>query len=317
MKKMGLQKNIESVKERISPILEKIHRKMVESFNIDFTYFKDIRIINQSELINQLTQRMRNDLKEDGMIYTGTQWKQIRVALSKNQVHGFFGNFAFYNPKDEVLYMNEKMIANHPEKIIPVCTHELSEKLLSAYLSSSFEAPTPTLVKTYIEAQKTDGTQKLHEKLNIYIDTIFKTVFKEGFCEAIALQTLFNTDYETEVASLEKELQRGYAKCITLLFDIDDTRKIEAKAEKDQNRLCYDKGRFRAKDQEKLTKRILSIFQIIKVFSYYLGYPLAKAVLEKHGIEGIKLALEKHPPLKAEYFANPRSYQSELEEGIL
>jgi hypothetical protein len=45
-----------------------------------------------------------------------------------------------------------------------------------------------------------------------------------------------------------------------------------------------------------------------------LGYPLARAVLEKYGVKGVKLVLEKHPPLKAQYFANPQAYLTRLEK---
>jgi ABC-type Zn uptake system ZnuABC Zn-binding protein ZnuA len=45
-----------------------------------------------------------------------------------------------------------------------------------------------------------------------------------------------------------------------------------------------------------------------------LGYPLARAVLEKYGVKGVKLALEKHPPTKAQYFANPQAYLTQLEK---
>ncbi|MDI6905086.1 MAG: hypothetical protein QMD13_06315 [Candidatus Bathyarchaeia archaeon] len=313
MKNVNIQKDTESVKEQINQTLKKIHRKMVESFNISFTYFRDIKIINQSELLKQLTQRMRNDLKENGMIYSDIQWKQVCEILSKKQVTGFFENFAFYNPKDEVLYVNEKMITKYPEKIIPVCTHELSEKLLSTYLSSHLEAPTQALVKAYIEAKKTNNTKKFHELLNTYIDIIFKSVFKEGCCEAIALQTLRNMDYEIEVASLEKELQIGHSKCIDLLFDIDNARSGK-RIKKDQMRLQHDRRRVQAIDEEKLIKEVLRGSQIIKGLSYYLGYPLATAVLEKYGIKGVKLALEKHPPLKAQYFASPQAYLTQLEK---
>jgi hypothetical protein len=313
MKNANNQEDTESVKETINQTLKKIHKKMIESFNINFTYFRDIKIINQSELLKQLTQRMRNNLKKNGMVYGDTEWKQICEILSKNQMPGFFENFAFYNPKDEVLYVNEKMIRNHPEKIIPVGAHELSEKLLSTYLSPPLEAPIQALVKAYIEAKKTNDTNKLYELLDTYIDTIFKSVFKEGCCEAIALQTLRNMGYEIEVASLEKELQTGHSKCIALLFDIDNARRSGERIKKDQVRLHYDRRRVQAINEEKLVKGVLRSSQIIKGVSYYLGYPLAKVVLEKYGINGVKLALEEHPPLKAQYFANPRTCLTQLE----
>jgi hypothetical protein len=306
--------DIESTKERINETLKNIHRKMVESFNIDFAYFKDIKIIKQQELLKKLTQRMRNNLRKNGMTYSDTQWKQISETLSQNPVTGFFENFAFYNPKDEALYMNEKMIKNHPEKLIPVGTHELSEKLLSAYLSPPLEAPVQAVTKAYIENKKTNNTEKLYELLNTYIDTIFKSIFKEGCCEAIALQTLRSMDYETLVTSLERELQMGHSKCIDILFGIDNARRRGDRGKRDQVRSRYGRRRVQATDEEKLVKDVLRSAQVIKGVSYYLGYPLAKAVLEKHGIEGIKLVLEKCPPLRAQYFTNPQTYLAQLEK---
>jgi len=45
--------DIEPIKEQINQTLKNIHRKMVESFNINFTYFKDIKIIKQPELLKK------------------------------------------------------------------------------------------------------------------------------------------------------------------------------------------------------------------------------------------------------------------------
>jgi len=305
-KKTKVPSNPEETKEWINRTLKKIHKKMIKLFDVDFTYFSDIKIIKQSDILEQLTQRIQNDLKENGVLYSDIQWKQICESLSKNQVTGFFENFAFYNPKDDVLYMNEKMITNYPEKIIPVCTHELSEKLLSTYLPSPLKTPIRALVEAYIEAKKTNNTRKLYELLNTHTDIIFKSVFKEGFCEAIALQTLRHIDSEMKAASLEKELQIGHSKCIDLLFDLDNAKKNVESVEKRQ--------RTPPVNEKKLIKEILKISQTIKGLSYYLGYPLAKAVVERYGIKGAKLALEKCPPLKAQYFANPQAYLTELEK---
>jgi len=313
-KKTNVSNDPEETKEWINRTLKKIHRKMVELFNVDFTYFSDIKIIKQSDILKQLTQRMRNNLKENGIVYSDIKWKQIRESLSKNQVRGFFENLAFYSPKDEVLYINEKMITNHPEKMIPVCTHELTEKLLSTYLSPPLETPIRALVKAYIEAKKTNNTRKLYELLNTHIDIVFKSIFKEGVCEAIALQTLHHIDSEKKVASLEKELQTGHSKCIDVLFDLDNAKRNIEDIEKTQTRLDEKRQRIQAIDEEKLLKEALRSPQIIKGLSYYLGYPLAKAVVEKYGIKGVKLALEKYPPLKARYFANPQAYLTKLEK---
>jgi len=314
-KKTKVSNNPEEAKEWINRALKKIHRKMIELFGVDFTYFSDIKIIKQSDILKQLTQRIQNDLKENGVVYSDIQWKQICESLSKNQVAGFFENLAFYNPKDEVLYMNEKMITNHPEKIIPACTHELAEKVLSTYLSSPLKTPTRTLVEAYIEAKMANNARKLYELLNTHTDIIFMNVFKEGVCEAIALQTLRHIDSEMmKAASLEKELQIGHSKCIDVLFDLDNAERNIERIEKTQIRLDEKRQRIQATDEEKLVKEVLRSSQIIKGLSYYLGYPLAEAVLEKYGIRGVKLALEKCPPLRAQYFANPQAYLTRLEE---
>jgi len=314
-KKKKVPKNPEETKEWINRTLKRIHRKMIKLFGVDFTYFSDIKIIKQSEILTQLTELIRNDLKRNGVVYSDIQWKQIRESLSKNQVTGFFENLAFYNPKDEVLYINEKMMTNHPEKIIPVCTHELSEKLLSTYLSSPLRTPTRTLFEAYVEAKMTENTRKLYELLNTHTDIIFKSVFKEGVCEAIALQTLRHIDSEMmKAAPLEKELQIGHSKCIDVLFDLDNAKRNIERIEKTQARPNEKRRRIQAIDEEKLVKETLRSSQIIKGLSYYLGYPLAKAVVEKYGIRGAKLALEKYPPLKTQYFANPQAYLTRLEK---
>jgi hypothetical protein len=310
---LNSQGDNESTKEWINQTLHKIHRKMVELFSIDFVYFRDIKIIKQPELLKQLAKRMWSDLKESGVAYSNDHIKQISDSLSKNQVEGFFENFAFYNPKDETLYINENVITNHPERVIPMCTHELSEKLLSTYLSKPHEVPTQVLNKKYIEAKKTNNIKKFYEYLDMYIDTVFKSVFKEGCCEAIALRTLRNIGYGLDTASLEKELLIGYSKCIKLLFALESRRSAE-RAKKAEMHLQREGCQSQEIYAENLVKDLFKCSQIIKGLSYYLGYPLAKAVLEKYWIEGVKIALEKNPPLEAKYFATPENYLALLEE---
>lgn len=313
-KKPNISNNPEEVKEWVNRTLERIHRKMVDLFGVDFTYFSDIKVIKQSDILEQVIQRMQSDLKESGVVFSDIQWRQISESLLKNQVTGFFENFAFYNPKDEILYMNEKMLTNYPEKIILVCAHELSEKLLSVYLSPPPKTPIRALFEAYVETKKTNNTRKLYELLNTYIDIIFKSVFKEGFCEAIALQVLRHIDSEMKVASLERELQMGHSKCIDLLVDLDIAKKNIESAEKNRPRVGEKRRRTQTVNEKKLVEETLRISQIIKGLSYYLGHPLAKAVFEKYGIKGAKLAIEKYPPLKAQYFANPQTYLTRLEK---
>jgi len=141
-------------------------------------------------------------------------------------------------------------------------------------------------------------------------------VFKEGVCEAMALQTLRRADYEMKAASLEKELEIGHTKCKNLLFDLDKAKSKMGSVEKTQTKLGEERQEIQVIDGKQLVRETLKSFQMIKGISYYLGYPLAKTVLEKYGIKGVKLALEKHPLDKAEYFANPCGYLIRLEKQI-
>ena len=310
---LNFQGDRESTKEWINQTLQKIHGKMVELFSIDFVYFRDVKIIKQPELLKQLAKRMWSDLKESGAVYSNDHMKQIFDSLSKNQVAGFFENFAFYNPKDEILYINENVITNHPERVIPIFAHELSEKLLSTYLSTPPEAPTQVFIKKYIEAKRTNNIKKFYEYLDMYIDTVFKSVFKEGCCEAIALRTLRNTEYGLETASQEKELLIGYSKCMKLLFALESKRSTEREKKAEMHLQC-EGCQSQEINAENLLKDLFKCSQIIKGLSYYLGYPLAKAVLEKYWIEGVKNALEKSPPLEAKYFATPEDYLALLKK---
>jgi hypothetical protein len=317
VKNLNEQKDVESTKEWINQTLKEMHRKMVELFGVDFTYFRDVKILGQPEIVKQLTQRIRNGLEEDGVVYTDIQWIQICEILSKSQETRFFEYFAFYNPKDEVLYVNGKMMADYPEKIISVCAHELSEKLLSRYLSSYLGAPKQALVKMLVEAKKANNAEKLYDLLDDeYRDTVFLTVFKEGCCEAIGFHTLRNMGYEIEAASMDEDLQSGHSKCIKLLFEIDIGNRSQRGVSKVRTRLHSENSAAPAADEEKLVEEALGGYQKIKGVSYYLGYPLAKAVLEKYGIKGIKFVLEEQPLLEAEYFANPQAYLTRLEKPI-
>lgn len=295
------QENAELTKVQIDQTLRNIHKRMNEVFHIDFAYFSDVKIIKRSEIQNELAQRMRTDLEESGIAQSSAQWNQTFETLSKNPAAEIFEHFAFYNPRDDTLYINEKMLTTPPEKIVSVCAHELAEKLLSTYTSSPMKSSVQPAVKLYLEAKKTNNTKILHELQNVYIDTVFKTVFKEGCCEAIALKTLRGMGYETDVESLEKELQEGYMKCIDLLSYIENAR-------------MNGETRRQELGEEQLAKEVLRSSQIIKGVAYYLGYPLAKTILENCGIEGVRSALENNPPLKAEYFANPRTYLQLLEK---
>ncbi len=306
----NLERNNKSIKKEVEQTLKNIHERMIELFHTNFPYFSGVKILKHSEMLNQLIQRMRDDLEDSGIERSNVEWKQISKDISGNQGTGFFENFAFYNPRDDALYLSEEMAANFPEKMLSVCAHELSEKLIFTIISQPVKLSMQSVFKLYLEGINEKKENRRHELLNIYLDVVFKTVFKEGCCEAIALQTLRSLGYETEVTSLEKELQTGCSKCVDLLFYIEHARR-------DTKGLEKDKMSHQVNDEQELAKGVLRSSQVIKGVSYYLGYTIAKDVLEKYGIEGVKFAMEKYPPLKAEYFANPQIYLIFLEkQGI-
>jgi len=254
---------------------------------------------------------MRTDLEKNGAVYSYKLWKQITDTLNNNQTAGLFDNFAFYNPKDDILYLNQDMMITNPEKTAPICAHELAEKLLFTHISPSLDS-VQAAANLFAEDRKPLSTEKYRELLNIYIDTAFTGIFKEGCCEMIALQTIRSMNYDT--TSWEKELHTEYSKCKGLLYYMDNFRNS---LEEDQLSLLKDKKREPTTDELEPLKKVLRTSQIVKGVSYFLGYPLAKIVLEKYGISGIKIALEEYPPLKGLYFTDPQTYQVDLEKIMI
>ena len=308
----NLPGDIEPTDKSVNQTLKNIHRKMMMLYHFNFACINEVKIIKQSELLNQLVLRMRTDLEENGAVYSYKLWKQIADTLNDNQTASLFDNFAFYSPKDDILYLNQDMMVTNPEKTALICAHELAEKLLFAHISSSLGTRVQTAANLYDEDRKSLGTGKYRELLNVYLDTAFTGIFKEGCCEMIALQTLHSMSYDT--TSWEKELQSGYSKCKGLLSYMDNFRNS---LEEDQLSLLKDKEREPTTDELEPIKKVLRTSQIVKGVSYFLGYPLAKIVLEKYGISGIKVALEECPPLKGRYFTDPQTYQVDLEKIML
>jgi len=305
-------RGIEPTGKTVDQTLKNIHRKMLQLYHFDFTSINEVKILKQSELLNQLFLRMRTDLEKNGAVYSYEMWSQITETLNNNQTAGLFDNFAFYNPKDDILYLNQNMMLTNPEKTAPICAHELAEKLLSTFISPNLDARAKTASNLYAEGRKSLGTGKYRELLNIYIDTAFTGIFKEGCCEMIALQTLNSMGYNT--ISWEKELQTGYSKCKVLLYYMDNFRDS---LKENQLNPVKDRKREDTADELEPIKKILRTSQVVKGLSYFLGYPLAKSVLEKYGIRGIKVALEEYPPLRGQYFTDPQTYQVELEKTCL
>ncbi len=308
----NLPRGVEPTDKSVSQTLKNIHRKMMALYHFDFTSINEVKIIKQSELLNQLVLRMRTDLEKDGAVYSYKLWRQIADTLNNNQAEGLFDNFAFYNPKDDILYLNQDMVITNPEKTALICAHELAEKLLSTHISPSLDTRVQAAANLYAEDRKSFGTGKYRELLNIYLNTAFTGIFKEGCCEMIALQTLQSLGYDT--TSWERELRTGYSKCKGLLYYMDNFRNS---LEKDQLSLHKNKEGEPTTDELEPIKKVLRTSQIVKGVSYFLGYPLAKIVLEKYGISGIKVALEEYPPLKGRYFTDPQTYQIDLEKAML
>lgn len=297
--------------EYIANELREIHKKMMELFQVDFPYFKDIIILGKSEARKVITENIRQNLEEKGVSYTASRWAQIQEYLSGEGARGFFENMAFYDEKGETLYIGQNLLLNHPDRVIPVCVHELAEKLVSTLIPPpSIKAYAGKLLEKHIHSEDPNERISLEEFLSSFKEIVFKSVFKEGCCEAIALRTLSHSGHEEKVESIEKELQQGHSKCIGILFELEKSKLGVGS----QNSSMYPKGDETAKlgYERELVTRILKSSQAIKSVSYHLGYPIAKEIIDKHGIEGIKAAL-KNPPLKAEYFVDPSKYISSLE----
>jgi hypothetical protein len=293
--------------EQIGQTLRSLYAEMHELFGVDFPFFSKIKVIPHREILKQLTKRIQDDFKKSGVIRSGMEWRQISETLMRNQNAGSFEHFAFYWPSEDTLCMNEKMMTRYPEKVASVCAHELAEKLLFTCSSSPSESSLQFAVKLYLEAGKTNNSKKIQQLLNAYVDTVFETVFREGCCESIANETL-QSCFAAEAVALDKELRAGYSKCIGLLSSFENAIKNWERAEINQV------GN-KSLDQINRNIRVLRMAQIIKGASYYIGYPLAKSILEKCGIQGLLEAIENHPPLKTQYFVKPQTYLAVFEKN--
>lgn len=295
------QKSIGSVEGQINQTLRSLHAEMTNRFGVDFPFFSKVKVIPHQEILNQLTQRIRDDFKKSNLPQSGIEWRQIGETLMRNQNAGLLEHFAFYCSGEDTLYVNKTMMMRYPEKVVSVCAHELAEKLLSICTLSPTESSMHPAARLYFEAGKTSSTKRMQELLNIYVETVFKTVFREGCCEAIAVETLRWSCFVAEAVALDKELCAGYPKCIGLLSSLENARKS-------WERLEIKKVGSQPPNQVKRATAILRTAQIIKGVSYYIGYPLAKSLLERYGIQGLQVAIKTNPPLKTQYFVNPQTY---------
>jgi len=296
-------------KECIDQELRKLHEKMTELFNVDFTYFKDIIILEKTEAREFLMENIRKNLEGKGVDYSTTRCPQIQEYLSEDPARSFFENIAFYDEKSETLNINNKLLLNHPDRVIPICVHELAEKLISTLTHPpSIRTSAKKLLEKHLYSEDSFERIPLEEFLSSFKEVVFKSVFKEGCCEAIALKTLLHSGYENMVTLIENELQQGHSKWIGYLLELENSKL--GGIQKTSIFFIEDEIA-KIEDERELVSRILKNFLALKSVSYHLGYPLAKEIIEKHGIEGVRAAY-KNPPLKAEYFIEPSKYISSL-----
>ncbi len=299
-------KRAESSQEQIVLQLKAIHSQMIKFFKIDFPFFGDVKVVERVEFQNQLVKRMEHDLKDSNIIRNNDKWSQVSIAISRDYSAGLSEHFAFYDPQNDILHFNKKMVTDYPERVISVCAHELAEKLLSFIDPSSQKRSVQHAAKLYFETTNNPDINQLQQVVDVYFETIFKTIFKEGCCEAIAIQILRNMNFNAEAARSDKELQSGYLKCVGLLSIIECKRKRMMAAEPLQTEQ-------KPADVQAIFGEVLKHAQIIKSVSYYLGYPLAREVLEKYGLYGVCSLIQKAMQPKAEHFVNPESYIAILE----
>jgi len=308
-KTVNSQNHAKCEEEQVCQTLRSLHAGMTALSGVDFPFFGKVKVVPHREIVKQLTKRIQDDFKKSGLIQSRMEWNQISETLMRNQDAGSLEHFAFFCPAEDTLYMSEKMITRYPEKVASVCAHELAEKLLCTCALSPTESSLQSAVRLYLEAGKSNTMKRRQRLLNAYIDIVFETVFREGCCESIAFETLHQNCFAAEAVALDRELRAGYPKCIGLLSSLENAIKNWKHAEIEQ----VGKKSF---DQINGNMGILKTAQIIKGVSYYIGYPLAKLILEKHGIEGLLGAIKNHPPLHTQYFANPQTYLTTLEKKV-
>ena len=304
----------ELMKEQIDRTLRTIHEKMMDLFHIDFTYFSDIKIVDKSEVFDWLTRQMENNLQGKLVAQENAEWRRFYRFLLESQVKDHFKSLAFYDQEGDTLCISEDLLEDGVQPAISVSVHELSEKMLSTILSPTLKKQSNIFKKKSLQIEGTKDLKQIRQLFDDYLRLVFASIFKEGLCEAISLHTLRNMKTnETHINSLEKEFKKQHSKCIGLLFNLEKTRKDIEEAETAAINLEATNFATQVDEVKKLVMKTLRNSHIIKGVSYYLGYPLAKAFLDRYGLIKTKIALEKYPPLKAEHFANPRTYLTLLE----
>ena len=310
------------MKKQIDHALRMIHKKMIHLYNLDFTYFSDIRFLTGSEVFDWLTRQVENNFHKKLTAHERSKLKQFNRVILESQVIDHFQRLAFYDRKRDTLCISEDLLEDGIQPVIIVSIHELSEKMLSTILHPILEKQVQIFKMKSLQIDKVKDLKQIRQLFNDYLKVVFGTVFKEGFCEALSLYTLNNMKTnETSINLLEKEYKKQHSKHIGLLFDLEKTRKKIGDSETAATGQDTQYLTTQVTEGKKLVMEAIRNAHIIKGVSYYLGYPLAKAFLDKYGIKKINTALEKTPPFKAQYFAEPHTYltllESQLSHGYL
>lgn len=299
----------ELAKGHIDRALREIHKKMMGLFHVDFTYFSDIKIVGRSEILDWLTRQTEISLRGENVAYKSTEWRQPHRLLLGGRLNHYFKNLAYYDQEKDTLCISKDLLEGAPQTVITASVHELAEKMLSTLISPALEKRSQALMKMCLQIEKTDNIREMYELFNEYVELTYMSVFKEGCCEAISLHTLRHINpNEVDVDSFEEELQTKHSKCMGLLLDLEKVRKGIENAATATPSLDTTKPTADIMEVKKQVIKTLRGSPIIKGVSYYLGYPLARAFIERYRLEALKSILEGCPPSKVEHFSHPQTY---------
>lgn len=299
---------------QIDRTLRVIHKKMMDLFHIDFTYFSDIKIVDKSEILDWLTRQVENNFQEKPTAQGNIEWKRFYRFLLESQVKDHFKRLAFYDQESDSLCISEGLFEDGVQHAISVSVHELSEKMLSTFLTPLLKEQSNLFKKKSLRIEETKDLNQISQLFDDYLRLVYANIFKEGICEAISLYTLREMETgEAHIIYLEEELNKEHSKCIKLLFNLENIQRDIEETNREAASLDSMSYATHVVKAKRLVMKTLRNSHIIKGVSYYLGYPLAKAFLDKYELRKTKIALEKHPPLKAEHFADPFTYLTLLE----
>ena len=308
----------ELAKGHIDRALREIHKKMIDLFHVDFTFFSNIKIVGESEILDWLAKQVEISLQGENLAYERAEWRQSYRFLLGGQLNYYFKNLAYYDQEKDTFCISKNLLENFPQTVITTSVHELSEKMLSTLISPVLKKRSQALMKMFLQIEKINDIREMYELFNEYVELTYMSVFKEGCCEAISLHTLRHINpNRVNVDLLEEELQTKHSECIGLLLNLEKVRKCIENAATVSPSLDTMKPTADIMEAKKQVVKALRASPIIKVVSYYLGYPLARAFIERYSLEALKYVFEGCPPSKAEHFSHPQTYLQLLQSREL